>query len=397
MATETPIPIKETPAYTGRLGFLEGAYGRLEQFGLTPQRVQVGNYRSYELTGLHDLGFLEGEVQEKEQRPRWIIFCTSRDGKKKVVKALVDPHKYSTVESRRESLFYQEARVPLLASLPTNLQGRIGIPDIGRVIEHDGGVSFEMDFIDGRAIGSYHYEAADDITRGDIDTMFEYISAFHNRPLSWWQENAPRYYQTVERHYESAEQLQRPMMAQLTDHRNRFKSRQQAIADLVGNDYAQKMAELINDPNNETLYSLPTEQLTVVIPDFNVGNFMKGSDGKIYHIDPEVARISHPAISCAFLIESLWHKPELYNYALGKALENITDIKMRELLRHELIYLRLSGVAVRFYGDRVKTAMGDQESPEFKHATIARQVLAERIKEAIDKRGVWTENLSTTN
>ncbi len=201
MITETTPPIKETPVYKNRLGFLEGAYGRLEQLNLTPQRVQIGNYRIYDVAGLKDTGFLEREVQEREQRPRWIFFCTNNGGDRRVFKALVDPHQYSTIESTRESLFYQEARNPLLTSLPADLQGKIGIPEIGSVIEHDGGVSFEMDFIDGKPVGSYHYEVAVDTTREDVDRILEYIFAFHNRSLSWWQKNAPRYYKTVESHY----------------------------------------------------------------------------------------------------------------------------------------------------------------------------------------------------
>lgn len=368
----------------------EQAFGEMKKIGFTPERVLIGNYREYPLDGF-DPSFNDSEEGQGERRPSDVFICTDLGGEKRVFKAHVCPDTfgYASQDLHREVLFYQQARQPLLEGLPTELKDKIRLPTIGQVFDHgQPGVSFAMEFVDGAPMGSVHYEASGQVTREDVDTVLDYISYTHSHTAEWWREKAPGYFKTVE---DTVSADTPPMMAELTAHRKRFDDRREGMKALLGDEYAAKMEEYIDSDDRTKQYSIPKEQLTVVIHDFNVGNFMKDREGKIVPIDPAGARLSDPAIGAAFVIESLWEKPELFDYALKKALSSIPDEKGRELLRNELMYLRLSGVAHRFYGERLKAASGDQSGKEYRHCQKAREVLAGRIKEAFEKTGVWAE------
>lgn len=377
----------ETDVETEKLKRLMDVYETFSIWRLYPQEYVIGSFRRGELEHNWDIKFAFNEFNEKEQRPIWSFACEDAYGKKLFVKAVTDPsHPWAPLESRREMFFYQEAQSEILREME-QAGLNIGMPILEKA-SGDGNI-IVLSRIDGEDISAQHFEIKPDFDQEDAQNIHQFILKFHEKPLSWWRENAPEFLKTFGQSSEGGN----PLEGEINGHKARFKERRALFESWVGEDYVRKMEEMLN--SGAQFFQMDPEkpfedQVTYVNNNMNAGSFMKGSDGKVYVMDWQVGKITHPAIASAYFIETLWQNPKLYDQVLRQTLDKFkNDKKSMEMLRYELVFLRLSGVAVRFYGgiasDQSKTTQ------EREHAENAMIDLAKRTTEAIDLEGVWKE------
>ena len=372
-----------------RLRRLMDVYEVLNNWGLYPKEYVIGSFRRGKLQNNWDIDFAFKEFEEKEQRPIWSFVCEDADGKSFFVKAVTDPtHPWAPLESKREMYFYQEAQSAILQEMEAAVLD-IGMPTLEKTTD-DGNI-IVLSYIEGDDISAQHFEIKPDFDQGDAQTIHNFILKFHGKPLSWWRGKAPKFLDTFGDFL-----TEDPLSKKLAAHRDLFNMREDRLklfTPLIGDQNVRRMRDMLEI--GEKLFKLEEgksseDQVTYVNNNLNAGGFMKGKDGKIYVMDWQVGQVTHPAIASAYFIESLWQNPELYDKALRQTLGKYkNDEKAREFLRYELVYLRLSGVAVRFYEGIARDERKTSEERE--HAKAAKVELAKRIIEAIELEGVWKD------
>ena len=378
-----------------RLANLLGVYETLANWRLYPKTLVIGNYRRYELKGDRDTEFLQAELKEGEQRPIWDFVCKGEDTKNSFVKAVVNPKDESVAvyhDHKTEAAFYEFVRDKVVEQNRAK-EINVDMPVLERV--NDDKSVIAISFVDGVDVANQHYEAKTNLISVTADTIHKFILSFHDKSLAQWRQEIPEFANYFPLDATGDSLLEK----ELNNHRLRFESRKAKINGLVGNEYIGKMEKMLEEGSK--FFKLDPsqaeeDQLTLLNPNMNAGNFMEGNDGKIYAVDWQSFKISHPVTASAYFIETLWNNPELYDRTLTDTLEKFKgDRNAIEMLRYELAFLRLSGVAVRFYRPVAEDLQRSQEDKN--HAKKAMEVLGNRLKEAVDKTGVWAKFYSQDN
>ena len=372
-----------------RLANLLGVYETLANWGLHPKILVIGSYRRYGLKGDKDTEFLPAELKEGEQRPIWNFVSEGNEGKRSFVKAVVDPKDESVAtyhDHRTEALFYQLVRNKVVDENRVK-EINVDMPVLERVNEDKSVIAISL--VDGADVANQHYEVKANLKPETANTIHKFILSFHDKSLAQWRQEIPEFANYFPLDATGDSLLEK----ELNNHRLRFESRKAKINELVGNEYIGKMEKMLEE--GSIFFKLDPsqaeeDQLTLLNPNMNAGSFMEGNDGKIYAVDWQSFKISHPVTASAYFIETLWNNPELYDRTLTDTLEKFKgDRNAIEMLRYELAFLRLSGVAVRFYRPVAEDSLRSQEDRD--HAKNAMEVLGNRLKEAIDKTGVWAK------
>lgn len=388
--SSTPLTepfIASNEKYHRLAGNFQAVRDSVEQLGLTPSEVLIGGYRTHQWDAENPNKIVDTEVDEAEQRPVWILRCQNADGKPVIYKAQIDENPNVAQSIQKDYAFYNQV-LPHL-----QLPDGVSIPQAHRLVTEPLS-AFELDTIQGERLGPTHYEARADLTHADLDHIFNFIETFHGHSESWWKEHAPEYYAM----------LQSPDLDigknELSGHRKRFAQRKEPIKALLDSEgsstYVDKMDEMIVNQGCEDTFTWPDGTTTVVNPDINMANILKDANGAMHFIDWEAVKLSHPILAYAYPLATLALDKSKHDYWLGKVVDKYkNDPQALEVLRYEMIYLRYSGVAVRFY-EEIKE--NPETSPQDKaHAQEAQNSLALLAKEAIDQKGLWSLSSSKSD
>ena len=169
-------------------------------------------------------------------------------------------------------------------------------------------------------------------------------------------------------------------------HLARLEQEDQGLREMMGDDYVEKMWQLLEERKD----FLKNAKEFFINQDFNTSNFIRTPAGKINIVDWERLKlIPNEAAAYTYLITSHWQHPETQNHIIKKVLEESSGSQdFKELMRLDLIFFRYSRIAYMYYWKTLKNPDAPPEKKEKARQAVNR--FSELIKEAIDEKGIWS-------
>jgi len=283
------------------------------------------------------------------------------------IKLEVSPDQRKT--GHNEKCFYEDLLPEIEENMPAGIE-HIKIPELYESGHNDEGSYVVTKFAEGEQLGSI-MEAEKPLSSAEFDDLTRFIRFFQD--------------------FLSLEKVKSlsPNMALNKDepnstfeaHKSRFEQFKEKFIENLGQEYTDKMEQLLTDNEELIRSSMNVLSNQDIIPQ----NLVR-SNSDLYLIDWERLKISHAASAYNHIIGAHWRWPELQNEMIKKVLEMNSDIpNFKELLRHEMIFYNYS-TGLLYMKDKT-------DVPQAKQALWqeAGQAFVKSLKDAIDETGVWED------
>lgn len=338
----------------------------------------VFNLGDSRLGSIQEEAFLEA-VFEKG-RPYWVFEGETSGGETVLAKVKISD-KDPMHTGNNEIHFFRSLSGPLNSNMPQELKGKIRVPQhiYSQIVEKPAydnpeGFSFLItEFATGEVMSPHFYEAQQHLSMDQFRALIKFLRYFQDTLTP----------DLVAQGVPELEQNDVGGVSTFAMHETRFNRHRTDIVSMLGEEYAERMRQLLADKKE----FLENAQKVFINQDVNPANLIRGNNGELCIVDWERLKVV-PNIAAAFnhIIEAHWANSDLYHAMIQETLAQNSDLPdFRELMRLDFIFYK-------YTFNYINIAKNPNVSPEARaHAQAGLEKLSEYLKEAIDETGVWAK------